>query len=223
MALEKDSPMFYALGMERISESMGIMGDSHGSNGLLAGAIGTLRASGARTLIHLGDMCDTLAPHLMDETFRILEENGVRGVRGNNECQMVHDLHSAREESRLKKIASFLERLPYVMNLGPFWFTHSVPYSFPAATRRPVSEFLPAILEDPDIPFSILFRGHSHRPSILGVSGRTVEKIPFEINKDIPLERGLRYIITVGAVEKASCVLFQPAGCIIRFIAMPRI
>lgn len=203
------------------TEIIGIMADSHGNNVLLAAAIEALKDRGARTLIHLGDMCDTLSPHLTTETLRLIGENGVRGVRGNNECQMIHDLKSSRGEGPHQE-STALEELPYVMSLGPLWFTHSVPYPFPAATRRPVSEFLPALLEDPAIPFSILFRGHSHRLSILEIRGASWEKIPVEADRDIPLDKDHRYIITVGAVEKAACALFMPGERRIRFIAAPR-
>lgn len=201
---------------------LGIMADSHGNNLLLAGTIAALRSLGARTLIHLGDMCDTRAPHRMDEAFRILAENRVAGVRGNNECQILHDVHSARAGDASQGIASCLDKLPYVMNLGDLWFTHSAPYSFPAATRRPISEFLPGLLSDPAVPFSILFRGHSHRPAILGFHDQSAEKIPFEMDADVSLDRNRRYVITVGAVENASSVLFLPGEYVVRFVTVPR-
>lgn len=220
MCLEKPPSMLYPLVMGHENEIMGIMADSHGHNGLLAAAIAALKERGARTLFHLGDMCDTLCPHLTAETMRLLGENGVKGVRGNNECQMIHDLKSSRKEGLHEECAT-LEALPYVIGLDHFWFTHSVPYSYPAATRRPVSEFLPALLDDQDIPFSILFRGHSHRPSILEIRGRSWEKIPVEKDRDIRLDRDHRYVVTVGAVERASCVLFLPGERRLRFIAIP--
>jgi predicted phosphodiesterase len=217
MSLEKQPPLLYGLGMGNGKEIIGIMGDSHGKNGLLASAMELLRSMGARTLVHLGDMCDTLAPHLMEETFSLLRGNGVLCVRGNNECQMVHDLHSARDG--LPQGIGLLEALPYTLNIGTCLFTHSVPYAFPAATRRPVTEFLPAL--PGDLPFSILFRGHSHRPSMLRAEGGSWEKIPFDMDRDIPLDRDLRHIITVGAVERGSCLLFLPVEHCVRFIAVP--
>jgi predicted phosphodiesterase len=225
MGLEKPHFMLYPLLMGYEAHIMGIVADSHGDNRLLAAALETLKGLGARTLVHLGDMCDTLSPHLVAETLRLLKSHGVRGVRGNNECQMIHDLKSSRGPhipgGGVPREGAALEELPYVMSIGPFWFSHSVPYPFPAATRRPVSEFLPALLEDPAIPFSILFRGHSHRPSILEIRGRSWEKIPAEADKDIPLDGDQRYVITVGAVEKASCVLFLPGDRLVRFVTVP--
>jgi predicted phosphodiesterase len=221
MALEKPGSMLYALGMVHETENIGIMADSHGNNGLLARAIGTLRSLGAGTLIHLGDMCDTLAPRLMEETFSLLREHGVGSVRGNNECQLIHDQHSSRTENRPDGQAQALERLPYVIRLGALWFTHSVPYPYPAATRRPISEYLPGLLEDPEVDFEILFRGHSHRPSILEERGGSARKMSVLPDRDIALDRDLRYIITVGAVEKSSCVLYRPGDHCVRFVTMP--
>ncbi|MFA5654373.1 MAG: hypothetical protein WDA72_09705, partial [Desulfomonilia bacterium] len=72
--------------------------------------------------------------------------------------------------------------------------------------------------------FSILFRGHSHRPSIVeilsGARGAT-ERIPIQPGADICLDRDRRYIITAGAVESASSVLFLPREYAVRFVAVP--
>jgi predicted phosphodiesterase len=221
MALEKGLAMLYAQAMGHETGTLGIMADSHGNNRLLAAAIRLLQSRGARTLIHLGDMCDTRVPHLVEETFRLLEEHGVKGIRGNNECQLAHDLGTSRDPGGLREIRRKLEALPYVIVMDTLLFTHSAPFSYPMATRRPVSEFLPALLGDPGTPFSILFRGHSHRPSVMRITGQSIEKVPFEQDRALALDATARYIVTVGAVEKASSVLFDPGDRVIRFVTVP--
>ena len=198
------------------------MADSHGNNELLLNAIRTLKGHGAGGLIHLGDMCDSGSPHLIRQVLDILRDHRVKCVRGNNECNI---LHNSRDESAARARQgplAYLQGLPYTIVLGDLWFAHSAPLSYPAATRRPVSEFLPLFMKDRAFAFSILFRGHSHRPSILEIRGHTTEKIPVQPGVDIPLDRRGRYIVTVGAVEAASSVLFLPREYAVRFVAVPR-
>lgn len=223
--LEKSSGMHYDQGMKSAAENLliGIMADSHGNNDLLLRTIVTLKSMGAGRLIHLGDMCDSLVLHSIDDTLRIMKEHGVEGVRGNNECTILQDHRTAHGETNPADTVLLLNELPYTIRIGSLLFTHSIPLSFPAATKRPISEYLPLIVKDEGTPFSVLFRGHSHRPSILEIGSQPVKKIPIGSGKDIVLDRNGRYVITIGAVEAASSALFLPEEFIIRFIAMPKI
>lgn len=206
---------------------IGIMADSHGNNELLLNAITALKALGAGQLIHLGDMCDSLSPHLAGQALDILDEHDVWCVRGNNESDILHHSKGSRAEDDFSKSLSRLQKLPYTIRLGNLWFTHSAPFDYPAATKRPISEFLPQLAGEEGPGFSILFRGHSHRPSIVeilsgarGARGAT-ERIPIQPGADICLDRDRRYIITAGAVESASSVLFLPREYAVRFVAVP--
>ena len=201
---------------------IGIMADSHGNNDLLLRAIATLKSMGAGRLIHLGDMCDSLSPHLVEDTFSIMREYGVEGVRGNNECTMIQDFRTAHVGNGPADMIRFLDELPYTIRSGSLLFTHSIPMDHPVATKRPISEFMNLVMRDGDIPFSLLFRGHSHKPSILEIGEGSVKKIPAATGREIPLERNGQYVITVGAIENASCALFLPEGYSIRFIAIPK-
>ncbi len=208
-----------------ITLPIGIMADSHGNNGLLLNAITALKALGAGQLIHLGDLCDSLSPRLAGESLDILDEHDVRCVRGNNESDILHHSRGVRTEGDFAKSLSRLQDLPYTIILGDFWFTHSAPFDYPAATKRPISEFLPQLTGEEGPGFSILFRGHSHRPSIVeilsGARGAT-GRIPVQPGTDIYLDRDRRYIITAGAVESASSVLFLPREYTVRFVTVPR-
>ena len=200
---------------------IGIMADSHGNNELLLNAITALKALGAGQLIHLGDMCDSLSPHLAGQALDILDEHDVWCVRGNNESDILHHSRGSRAEDEFSKSLSRLQKLPYTIRLGNLWFTHSAPFDYPAATKRPISEFLPRLAGDKGPEFSILFRGHSHRPSIVEISKGATQKIPIQPGTDICLDRDRRYIITAGAVESASSVLFLPREHAVRFVAVP--
>ncbi len=213
--------MDYALDMGTPSEILGIMSDSHGNNELLIRAIRTLKELGAEKLFHLGDLCDSLRPDRAAEAIKVISEHHILAVRGNNECMIIHDRGLDSVPRIENDILSSLNSLPYSLNIGSYWFTHSAPYSHPAATRRPISEFLPGLISDPTIPFSILFRGHSHRASIIEIQGQTMNRIKVERDVEIQLEKNRRYIITTGAVEKSLCLLFRPEDYSVRFVTLP--
>ena len=203
---------------------IGIMADSHGNNRLLLSAVMALKALGAELLIHLGDLCDSLSPRLAGQSLDILDEHGVRCVRGNNESDILHHNRGVHAENEFSKSLSRLQALPYTIRLGNLWFTHSAPFDYPAATKRPISEFLPQLTGEKGPGFSILFRGHSHQPSIMEVLSGTrsaTERIPIQLGDDICLDRNRRYIITAGAVESASSLLFLPREYAVRFVAVP--
>ena len=64
---------------------IGLIADSHGRTDLLAAAIDWLEAMGVSSIIHLGDICDSLAPLALEDAVAVLQEHGVHALRGNNE------------------------------------------------------------------------------------------------------------------------------------------
>ena len=106
--------------------------------------------------------------------------------------------------------------------MGKLWFTHSAPFEWPAATRRPIKDFLPYLMDADKFPFQILFRGHSHRPSIIEMNDAEMKKIPAQAGTRLKLHRNRRYVITVGAVEEASSALFLPKEYEIIFLSIGR-
>jgi predicted phosphodiesterase len=210
--------------MEASTENpIGLIADSHGKNDLLQRAIQAVKESGAQKLIHLGDLCDSLNPHSAEDTVNILEENNITGVLGNNEYSIISEHHNAHVQNISSRVLEYLSGLPYILDLGPLWFTHSAPFEWPAATRRPIMDFLPYLIKQNPFPFEILFRGHSHRPSIIEIEDGEIKKIPAQTGIRQKLCRNRRYVITVGAVEEASSALFLPKEYEIIFLNIGRI
>lgn len=204
-------------------EPIGLIADSHGKNDLLQRAIQTVTKSGAKRLIHLGDLCDSLHPDSAQDTVNILQENNIPGVLGNNEYSIISEHHNEHVQNISTAVLDYLSALPYILDLSPFWFTHSAPFEWPAATRRPIMDFLPHLLKQKPFPFEILFRGHSHRPSVIEMDGAEIKKIPAQAGTRLKLHRNRRYVITVGAVEEASSALFLPEEYEIIFLSIGRI
>ena len=191
-------------------DRIGLIADSHNKVSLMVDAIAYLREQGAVHIIHLGDICDSLEPEKLDEAVEILEREGITAVRGNNECVVINEYLPSHTGHLKKSTLTFLDQLPYVLRFEEFFFTHSAPFEWPEATRRPIRYYLPRLLETGRAPFRILFRGHSHRPSIIEIDKTDVRKIRIEPNESAQLDRKKTYVITVGAVEKSTCALFDP-------------
>jgi predicted phosphodiesterase len=201
---------------------IGLIADSHGKNDLLIKSIRTLRDAGAQTLLHLGDICDSLDPYTAGDTVKILKQHSIPGVLGNNEYSMITEHHNAHVQNISADVMNYLKQLPYVMSIGSIWFTHSAPFKWPAATRRPITEYLPHFIDKGDFPFEILFRGHSHQPSIIEIHDKKTKKIPAQAGKRQKLNRNKRYVITVGAVEDKATALFLPEEYEVLFLTIGR-
>jgi len=205
-----------------IDGPIGLIADSHGRNDLLNDAILMLKDLGAESIIHLGDICDSLAPLALEDAVAILKEHKVRSVKGNNEYAILTNHTGPHANSISPEILSFLSEMPYTITLGEICFAHSAPFNWPAATSWPITDNHPLIDIKAVLPYKILFRGHSHTPSIMEINGTNGEKIPAEAGMRKKLSLTSRYVITVGAVEEASCALFLPDEYEIWFLRIDR-
>ncbi len=201
---------------------IGIIADSHGENELLLRAILLLKDRGVQTIFHLGDICDSLAPLALEDAVPMLMEHGVRTVMGNNEYAIMVNHQGSHANSLSPEVLSFLSGLPYTITMDDICFAHSAPFDWPAATSWPITDSHPLVDLGSIIPYKILFRGHSHTPSIMEIDGTTIERIPAGSGMKKRLLRDRRYVITVGAVEEASLALFLPEEYEIRFLQLGR-
>lgn len=192
---------------------IGIIADSHSCNDLLRTALERLGSLGATRIVHLGDICDSLKPQALPEARALLQEHGVVCVLGNNEYTTLNDNHRALDADT----RAWLQQLPYTHTLGAFCFTHSAPFPWPAATRRPLAEFLPGLHA---LPYRIVFRGHSHTSSVIEVHPQGARQVVAVSSEGAVLERTKTYVITVGAVENRVCACFDPSAYVVRFLGI---
>ncbi len=194
--------------------SIGIIADSHSRNDRTRRAIGDLRARGAECLVHLGDICDSLKPEALHEVLGLITGQGVMGVLGNNEYSLLTDGYSGRldDESR-----AYLQQLPYTLTIQDWCFTHSVPFPWPAATRRPLAEFLPIVHT---LPYRIVFRGHSHTPAVVEVSPEGIRELAPPFQGELALDPRKTYVVTVGALENGAYTFFDTVAYTIRFLTI---
>lgn len=194
----------------RLEGKIGLIADSHGKISQMLDAIKTLKDMGAATIIHLGDICDSLRPECLDEAVEILHRYKVKAVLGNNEYILITEYLANHADGFNDIVVSFLKELPYTLNIGDFCFTHSIPFNWPAATNRPLTEYLPRLLENGSPPFKVLFRGHSHTPSVIEIEGGCSKEIGLKSGDKIALDKDRIYVVNVGAIEDGAFALFDP-------------
>lgn len=209
----------YAISMDLpLKGPVGLISDSHGRLDLMAAAVHELVRKGAVDIVHLGDICDSLAPLLLEDALPIIEGAGIRAVLGNNEYEVLR-AHRGRSPNPLgERVMAFLESLPYVITMGSVTFAHSAPLAWPAALRWPLTDGAPPFGSWRIPEGRILFRGHSHSPSVFKVENSSMDAVQIPGEKALMLDRSSRYVITVGAVEQGACALYLPDEDSVRFM-----
>ncbi len=194
------------------SGKIGLISDSHSNNSLMLDAIRILNDNGASSLIHLGDFCDSLMPETVDDSVEILNKYNVKTLLGNNEYIILTEFIQNNPGRVKDSTVSFMEELPYNFALDDICFAHSLPYDWPAATRQPLKGLVYLFSKKDDLPYRIIFRGHSHTMSVVEVNNGQSEEILVKSGEKIQLLKDKKYIITVGAVEDGICAIFDPVS-----------
>ena len=200
--------------MVMFPKSIGIIADSHSRNDHMRRAIDELRSLGAECIVHLGDICDSLKPEALKEVLGLISGSGVIGVLGNNEYSLLTDGYSGLLDADGR---AYLQQLPYTITIQDWCFTHSAPFPWPAATRRPLAEFLPIMHT---LPYRIVFRGHSHTPDVIEIKPEGSQEMTPPMQGDMVLDPSKSYVVTVGALENGAYTFFDTTAHRIRFLML---
>ncbi len=195
--------------IESLPNKIGLISDSHSNNKYLIKAIELLKENGADTIVHLGDICDSMKPETMDDSVDILKKANAIAILGNNEYKIKTEYIPNNQDAFKKDTVSFINDLPYNLVVDDICFTHSLPYEWPAATHQPLENFIKFPLVDDMFPFRILFRGHSHSMSIVEIQDGQGSNVASEDDGVYNCSSERKYIITVGALEDGFCALFD--------------
>jgi predicted phosphodiesterase len=210
---------------------VGLIADSHGNLDATEEAIRLLKVRGAGILIHLGDFCDSIRHDRVAAMIRLLRENGVLAVKGNNdfyvESMLADECRPPEPEG--EPAAAFLRSVPFTRTLNGLLFAHSLPYDSLRSFYEPIDTGTTRRAEQlfADTDFQLLFCGHSHLPILFRKAGGTVtrEQVPPEVKlalgaADESRETGRtksntengggdRFIVVVGAADEGECALYD--------------
>ena len=118
-------------------------------------------------MVHLGDICDSLRPDLLDESIHLLQKNNIHAVKGNNDYCLEKTLatHREMENTNIPEQIAYLQDLPMKIAWDGICFAHSLPFDYYRAFYDPVdmgsNERAEQIFNHTSQ--RILFCGHSHR------------------------------------------------------------
>jgi hypothetical protein len=196
-----------------LSNRIGLFSDNHGHLKALQQAIDVLRRRGAEQLIHLGDFCDSLHRRNLAAIVRVLKENAILSVKGNNDfiVEKRLGLTPDRGSGDREGIYGYLKDIPLKIVSGDLCFAHSLPFDSIRSFYEPVDDG--SILKAAEIfrqtSHRLLFCGHSHLPVLFHFSLNQVSREPLPENQPLVLNPSERYIIVVGALELGECALFH--------------
>ena len=208
-----------------LPKRIGLLADSHDHFESLDTAIQLLNKRGADVLIHLGDICDSLRPDLLEDSIRLLQEHNIMAVKGNNDFILENRLENQpyEDQVRTERSVSFLKHLPMTITWGDICFAHSLPFDYLGAFYEPIDMGSPQKARElfKITSHRILFCGHSHQSVLFcwNEGDATREMIPLDCS--IPFDPDERYIIVTGSVFEEECALFDTEKWSLERISIP--
>jgi predicted phosphodiesterase len=211
---------------DRSGAAVGLIADSHGNLEATAAAIRTLRERGARTLVHLGDFCDSTHHETAPAMVRLLQENRVQAVKGNNDFSVERTFADQRrpQDPAEGSAVAYLRRVPMTFACHGLLFAHSLPYDSLRSFYEPIdtgtTQRAERLFDATD--FQLLFCGHSHLPILFRKTGGTVTREQISPGETRYQDSGDRFIVIVGAADERECALYDPGMRTYERIRIPK-
>ncbi|MCP3951183.1 MAG: metallophosphoesterase family protein [Desulfobacterales bacterium] len=193
-------------------ETIGIMADSHGNADAIRTAIDFFQKEGCRRIVHLGDICDSVACDSADTCVGLLKKHAVLAVKGNNDHAVVKNRAVRHAGCVSSETAAYLAALPLQLELSEALFVHSRPF----ADTLGLSAMTGDIEKDAAARFlacypgKILFRGHGHSPRVTGLNHARYTTVDPASGESLQLDGKQAWIVTCGALYKGLCMIWTP-------------
>lgn len=192
---------------------IGLIADGHGDYDATERSLRVLRERGVDLLVHLGDFCDSVRNNGLTDMIRLLRKNAVFAIRGNNDHLVERMLRDSRPEGDPLRdaVIGFMGGVPMRMVIDDLCFAHSLPYDAIRSFYEPIDIGTPkrARWLFRDIPYRLLFCGHSHMPVFFRWKDGEVTREGLEPGEPLSLQPDERYIMIVGAAYEGECALLD--------------
>ncbi len=199
------------------SETIGIMADSHGAADVIAAAIAYFQKAGCRRIVHLGDICDSVACDSADKCVGILKKHMVLAVRGNNDHAVVKNRALRQNGCISSETAAYLESLPLQIEMSKALFVHSRPFADTLGLSAMTGDMEKAMAARflACYPGRILFRGHGHSPRVTRLTDNRSASMHPAPGESLRLNEQRGWIVTCGALYKGLCMTWTPGTGVI--------
>ena len=199
------------------SQTIGIMADSHGNPEMIATALAYFKARGCRYIVHLGDICDSVAYQRANRCVELLREWNVRCIKGNNDHAIVHNGMARHTGGIAPDTLAYLEALPLEIETTTALFVHSRPFTSLLGMAAMTGDIDQAIVDRfiMHYPGKMLFRGHGHSPRVMDPGAQPGREVSPGAHNHWELDSDRGYIVTCGALYKGLCMTWDPAANIL--------
>lgn len=192
---------------------IGIMADSHGKPETILAALAAFKGLNCRPIYHLGDVCDSNHPETAEACLRPLQERKVITIKGNND-HLIAANYLGRDDTPVAfNILKYIQNMPLMRKYNGAIFTHSLPFADKLGLACMIGNMSDkeAHLSFLDFPDHVIFRGHSHIPSLLWPQGRQIESSAPSVGVKINLNGRLPCVVTCGALTRGLIMVWDPA------------
>jgi predicted phosphodiesterase len=202
---------------------IGIMADSHGQPETIKAVLAALSNLACRTVYHLGDVCDSAHPETAEVCLRLLQEQHVIMIKGNNDHAIIANNIDRRCPFAAPEVWRYLRAAPLIQFYQNAVFTHSLPF----ADTLGLSSMIGTLGENEalrsfnEFPHHIVFRGHSHSPEIVQPRGRGVTSHSLGPGEKVDLAGRIPSVVTCGALTRGLYMVWNPADNSIKSLALP--
>lgn len=196
-------------------ERIGLLADSHGNLRSIAKGIARLNEFDVDTLIHLGDVFDSVENDNLYEIWKTIIQNKFLAVKGNNDFQVENRLSNGYDfdVSLVKKhqILSFIQNMPMRLVDKDACYTHSLPFDSIRSFYEPVDtgDTDRATQLFAETSYKILFCGHSHSSVLFRYAAGHVTRELIHADETVFFSTSERYIVIVGSSDKGECGVFD--------------
>ena len=191
---------------------IGIMADSHGQAEPIKAALAAFETLSCQAVYHLGDVCDSGHPETAEACLRLLQEQHVLMIRGNNDHAIIAKYTDRQNPIFAREVWRYLKAAPLTRYYQNAVFTHSLPFAGTLGlacmiglmgqkeARRSFDEF----------PHHIIFRGHSHSPEIVRPRARGAASRRLGPGEIMDLAGRIPCVVTCGALTRGLYMVWNP-------------
>lgn len=184
---------------------------------MITAALTYFKARGCRCIIHLGDICDSVAYHQANRCVELLREWNVRCIKGNNDHAIVRNGMARQNGGISEETLAYLEALPFEIETAKALFVHNRPFANMLGMAALTGDIDQAIVDRfiRRYPGKILFRGHGHSPRVIAPGAQPGREVSPGPHNHWELGSNQGYIVTCGALYKGLCMTWDPAANIL--------